>query len=236
MSNPKTAQRFAVPAGTCDCHIHAYGPAELYPEAPTSRIPATNAPIEAYREVMADLGVERVVVVQPSTYGKDNRCTLDAMAALGSCARGIVVVDGDTTDKELARLTELGVRGVRFHMLAGGLLPWQILEVMAARIDAFGWHVQLQMDGRELPEREEALMRLPGTLVIDHVGKFLEPVPVEHPGFQTLLRLLDRGHVWVKLSAPYETSKVGPPSYADVGVLAQALVARALGKSKDVRR
>ena len=38
--------------------------------------------------------------------------------------------------------------------------------------------------------------------MIDHNGKFLEPVTPEHPGFRVLLRLLDTGKCWVKLSAP----------------------------------
>jgi D-galactarolactone isomerase len=112
-------------------------------------------------------------------------------------------------------------------MLPGGVLPWEILEDVAARVHDFGWHVQLQLDGRDLPQYEDVLHRLPGALVIDHTGKFLEPVSTDHPGFQTLLRLIDSGRVWIKLSAPYETSKVGAPSYADVGVLARALIAAA---------
>ena len=80
-----------------------------------------------------------------------------------------------------------------------------------------------QMDGRHLADHEALLDRLTSTLVIDHVGKFLEPVAPDHPGFRTILRLLDKGRTWVKLSAPYETSKVGPPFYDDVGRLAKTL-------------
>ncbi len=216
-----------IPAGTCDCHIHFYGPRDRYPVAPTSPFPPPHAPVRKYREVMKSLGIDRVVVVQPSAYGKDNRCTVDAIAELGPCARGVAVVDLDTPDAELQSLTAAGIRGVRFHMLPGGVLPWDILEDVAARVHDFGWHVQLQLDGRDLPRYEDVLHRLPGALVIDHTGKFLEPVPTDHPGFQTLLRLIDSGRVWIKLSAPYETSKVGAPSYSDVGVLAKALIAAA---------
>jgi D-galactarolactone isomerase len=88
----------------------------------------------------------------------------------------------------------------------------------------FGWHLHVQFDGREFPERAALLHRLPGRLVIAHTGKFLEPVPPEHPAFQALLRLVETGRCWVKLSAPYETSRSGPPGYADVGALAKALV------------
>ena len=173
---------------------------------------------------MARLGLARAVIVQPSAYGADNRCTLDALDALGAAARAVVVVDESVTEPELERLTGLGVRGIRFFMLPGGVLPWDSLEVMAARVAPFGWHVQLQLDGRGLPEREAVLKRLPAPLVIDHNGKFLEPVTSGHPSFRTLMRLVEGGSCWVKVSAPYETSREGPPLYGDVGMLAKALI------------
>ncbi len=222
-----TKPSLKAPPGACDCHIHFYGPEDLYPVAPTSPFPVPHTPVEASRGVMARLGLERVVIVQPSAYAKDNTCIMDAAAELGDAARTVVVVDDGATDDDLGRLTEAGARGIRFHMLAGGVLPWELLEPMAARVHDFGWHVQLQMDGRDLAERETMLRRLPGDVVIDHTGKFLEPVGVDHPGFRCLLRLIEAGRTWVKLSAPYETSKEGPPYYMDVGRLARALIAQA---------
>lgn len=213
--------RLKAPRGTCDTHMHIYD--RMYPKASTALIDAPDAPLKAYLAVRERLGIERSVIVQPSTYGKDNRCTLEAIAALGESARGVAVVDQAVTESELERLTKLGIRGIRFHMLPGGALPWDILDTMAARVAAFGWHVQLQFDGREFQRREEQIARLPGKLVIDHVGKFLEPVPVDHPSFRSFLRLVEGGRTWVKLSAPYEVSKVGPPHYDDVGALAKAL-------------
>ena len=191
-------------------------------ESAHRQIRAPDASAADYLKMRARLGVERTVVVQPSTYGKDNRCTLEAMAAIGPSARGIAVVDETVSDAELDRLTRLGIRGIRFFMLPGGALPWEILETLAARVAPFGWHAQLQLDGRDLPEHEATINRFKTGLVIDHVGKFLEPVAPDHPGFRTLLRLVDKG-AWVKLSAPYETSKVGPPNYDDVGRLAKLL-------------
>lgn len=209
------------PAGTCDTHMHIYD--RRFPKASTAKFNAPDASVEDYLAMRRRLGIERSVVVQPSTYGKDNRCTLEAVSAMGPSARGIVAVDQTVTDTELERLTRLGIRGVRFFMLPGGALPWQILETVAARIAPFGWHIQLQLDGRDLPEHEALLDRLAAPIVIDHVGKFLEPIPPAHPGFRSLLRLVDKG-AWIKLSAPYETSKAGPPHYDDVGALAKILV------------
>src|SRR3984893_5044788 len=213
--------KLKAPPGTCDTHMHIYD--RRYPKAATARIDAPDAPVSDYLNVRERLGIERIVVVQPSTYGTDNRCTIEAMKALGAGTRGVAVVDQTVTDAELDRLTGLGIRGIRFFMLPGGALPWDILETMAARVAPFGWHVQLQLDGRQLPDYETVLARVPCALVIDHVGKFLEPVPVEHPSFRALERLVARG-AWVKLSAPYEVSQGGAPHYDDVGALDKALV------------
>ena len=201
--------------------MHVYE--DRFPLAPTATFTPLNAPVSEYRRVQRDLGLSRAIVVQPTGYGFDNRCTLEAIAQFGSDARGVAVVRPDVTDAELERLTHAGIRGVRFHMLAGGVLPWDALEGLAVRVQTFGWHVQLQLDGRDLPRYETRLRKLPVTLVIDHNGKFLEPVMPEHPGFAALLRLLESGKCWVKLSAPYETSTVGGPHYEDVGRLARAL-------------
>lgn len=214
--------RLKAPPGACDTHMHIYD--GRFPLAPTAKIVAADALVPAYLKVRERLGIERTVVVQPSSYGADNRCTLQAMAAMGASARGIAVVDQSVGDAELDRLTRAGIRGIRYFMLPGGALTWDSLEPMAARVAEFGWHVQLQLDGRTLPEREAMLKRLPGTLVVDHVGKFLEPVTTAHPGFRVLAGLVENGRTYVKLSAPYETSKVGPPNYDDVGALAKALV------------
>lgn len=222
MAPTDTKPRLQAPPGACDTHMHIYE--DRFPAAPTALIKPPPATVADYRKFQQRLGLSRTVIVQPSTYGTDNRCTLEAIAALGENARGVAVVDGSVTDGELDRLTKAGIRGIRFHMFPGGALPWDILETMAARVHRFGWHVQLQLDGRDLPDREAMLKRLPGTLVVDHVGKFLEPVPVDHPGFRVLARLVEAGRTWVKLSAAYEVSKKGPPNYDDVGTLAKALV------------
>ena len=214
--------RLKTPQGACDTHIHIYD--ARFPTAPGGPLPPPDALVPAYRRMQERLGLERVVIVQPNAYGDDNRCTLEGMAAFGAAARGVAVVKPGVSDAELQRLTTAGVRGVRFMMLPGGPVRWEWLDEMAARVHDFGWHVQLQFDGRDFPKYEAQIRRLPGVFVIDHNGKFLEPVAVEHAAFKSLLKLIDTGRGWVKLSAPYETSKSGPPAYEDVSVLARALV------------
>lgn len=222
---PASPPRIALPPGATDCHMHIYGDPGSYRVNPASPFrPVAGGTVANYRKLMELLGLERAVVVQPSAYGTDNSCTLDAMAEIGTGARGVAVVDETVTDEELVRLSRLGIRGLRYFMLAGGALTWESLPRLAARVAEHGWHIQLQMDGRFLHEREVELSRLPGTLVIDHNGKFLEPVEIDHPGVTALRRLIEKGRTYVKTSGVYETSREGPPAYRDVAVLARLFV------------
>lgn len=212
-----------LPAGACDCHMHLFEP--HFADPPKSDTPL--ASMAMYRTLQARLGLQRVVVVQANAYGDDNRGVLQALAALGADARGVVVVRPDIGTAQLQAMHALGVRGVRFHLLPGGTLGWDDLDAVVARIHPFGWHVQVQLDGWLLPQHVQRLRALPVPVVVDHIGKYLAhgvPQP-DDPAFTALQRLLDGGHAWVKLSAPYETSRSGPPGYDDVSRLARALVA-----------
>ena len=154
----------ALPPGACDCHVHVFE--ERWPLAPTALSTPPDAPVAEYRTVQQALGLSRVVVVQPTAYGLDNRCTLDALAQWGSAARGVAVVDANVDDADLQQLHDAGIRGARFQMLPGGALPWESLEPVAERIRPLGWHIDLQMDGARFPELEERLARLQVPLVV----------------------------------------------------------------------
>jgi D-galactarolactone isomerase len=215
--------RTTTPRGACDCHVHIYE--DRFALAASATFKPPHAPVSAYRLVQRALGLQRAVLVQPTAYGFDNACLLDALAQLDANTIGVAVVPADVSDATLERLHAGGVRGVRCTMLgsAGALLPWDTLEAMAARIAPLGWHIDLQFDGREMGDRKAMIDRLPCSVVIDHIGRFVEPVPVHDAAFKALQAVLDRDRRWVKLSAPYETSKVGPPNYDDVAPLARAL-------------
>jgi D-galactarolactone isomerase len=207
----------------CDCHMHVYE--DAWPLAATATFKPPHSPASSYRAVQRELNLARTVVIQPTGYGFDNRCTLAALAALGPNARAVVVVPPDVAPAELESLHGAGVRGVRYMMLPGGVLPWSGLESAAAAIAPLGWHIDLQLDGRELPLHEAMLRRLPCRLVIDHVGRFMGPVKPDSDAVLALCRLLDTGTCWVKISAPYESSRSGPPGYDDIAWIAR-LVAR----------
>ncbi|PUE49332.1 amidohydrolase [Limnohabitans sp. 2KL-1] len=217
-----TAVSWVVPPGACDCHMHAYD--EAYPLASTATFKPPHAPMADYAQVQAALRLTRVVVVQPTGYGFDNRCTLAAVASMPGRARAVAMVPVQVSDTQLQAMHAAGVRGVRMMMFPGGLLGWDALAPMAVKVQPLGWHLNVQFNGCEFVQRLPLLQSLDVPLVIDHNGKFLEPPSgTDDPAFQALCRLLDTGRVWVKLSAPYETSRHGAPYYDDVGLLARYL-------------
>lgn len=219
----KPTPKLKAPDGACDTHMHFYD--KKYPLAKTAAsAPPEDGSVATYQALRQRVGIGRTVVVQPTAYGKDNTCTLDGMAALGQNARGVAVVDQAVGEAELRRLDAAGMRAARLHMLPGGAISWDIADAVVARVQSVGWHAQLQMDGRLLPDRERQIRDWPGRIVIDHIGRIADPVAVGNPAFRCLLRLVDTGRVWVKLSGPYLVSKSGPPRYDDVSELAKALV------------
>ena len=212
-----------LPVGACDCHMHVFDPA--YPFAATATVkPRVLSTLPDYQQVQQALGLTRAVVVQSTAYGLDNRCLLDALRVLGDNARGVATLDASVDDDTLTQMHAAGVRGLRFMMLGDSpLVPWDAMEPLAARIAPLGWHINLQMDGAGFPQQLSRMARLGVPLVIDHNGKFLAPPSVTAPEFLALRSLMDTGRCWVKLSAPYETSRDGAPDYADVSRLASAL-------------
>lgn len=221
-----TKPSFQAPPGCTDCHFHIFGPHARYPLHPGRQYTPPEASVGEYQAMAAVLGIERMVVVQPSIYGTDNRCTLDAVAAFGlERARAVAVVDENTTATALRKLHEGGVRGVRFNAVTGNGTPLAQLQALARRVAPLGWHVQLYVTGAQLAELEPSLAALRLPLVIDHMGGIAGDKGVDHPQFRALLRLIEGGRVWVKLSA-YRHSVVDYP-FADMAPMAKALVAAA---------
>src|SRR5258708_16413296 len=104
MAPQDTRPRLKAPPGACDTHMHFYD--DRFPMAPTALLKPPPATVPEYRRLQQRLGLSRTVIVQPSTYGTDNSCTLEAMAALGANARGVPVVDTSATNAEVEPLTK----------------------------------------------------------------------------------------------------------------------------------
>jgi predicted TIM-barrel fold metal-dependent hydrolase len=185
-----------------------------------------NARVEDYRLLQRRIGTSRNVVVTPAAYVTDNRVTLDAIAQLGANARGVAVVHPDVTDAELKTLADGGIRGIRFALgdPKTAATTIDMIEPLSKRVNALGWHVQINTSAKQIVEAEDLWNRLPSAIVFDHMGHVPQPIGLSHPVYGVVRRLVDKGRTWVKLSVTYDNTKDGPPGYADITAVAQAYI------------
>jgi predicted TIM-barrel fold metal-dependent hydrolase len=227
-----TQPAFRAPPGACDAHFHVFGPAEQYPARdPKLRYKPPFAPLAEYLELAARLGFERFVFVQPSAYARDNSCMLDAMKEMGGRCRGIVDVNEDAPDAELARLHAAGVRGVRvnvspIHPREAGLAEQLLkrVERLEPRCAELGWQLDFLTPGWLTEELMPKLRRLKVDFTLAHMGMFLARDGAQQPGFRKLLDLLRTGdgRCYVKLTGVYRMSQA--PGFADAAPMARALI------------
>jgi len=216
--------KLKAPPGACDCHHHIYD-AGRFPLKDYGVQFQPNGRVEEYRLLQRRIGTTRDVIVTPAAYVDKNDVTLDAIARLGANARGVALLTSSVTDAELKRLTDGGIRGVRFSQNPPTVTStFDMIEPLAKRVAALGWHVQIYMPADRIAAAEDLWNRFPTTLVFDHLGHLPEPQGVDHPAFGVIRRLIDKGKTWVKISGAYIDTKVGPPSYADSTKIAQAYV------------
>jgi D-galactarolactone isomerase len=217
--------KLRAPAGATDCHHHIYD--AKYPADPRSTLRPGDASVEDYRALQRRIGTSRNVIVQPSTYGTDNSCTLDALVAFGPTARAVAVIDTTVSDAELKRMNGLGVRGIRFNLAQAGATTPEMIEPLSKRVNDLGWHIQINAPAAKIMEIKDILNRVPSPIVFDHLAHIPEPEGTAHPLFGVVLALIDKGKTWVKLSGAYADTKVGPPTYSDSGAVARAYVQKA---------
>jgi 2-pyrone-4,6-dicarboxylate lactonase len=223
---------FQSPPGGCDAHFHVFGPARRYPYAGDLRYTPPLAPLADYLKLAAKLGLARFVFVQPSAYGRDNRCMLDAMREAGAQqCRGIVDIDENEPDAEVERLSALGVRGVRINLspvkpFESGFAPKLLPRIarLAARCAEIGWHLDFLTPGWLTAELMPTLKKLKLDFTLAHFGMFQAKDGVDQPGFRQLLELVRHGErrCWVKLTGVYRMSGAG--GFGDVDPMARALI------------
>jgi predicted TIM-barrel fold metal-dependent hydrolase len=214
---------FDVPAGSCDTHCHIMGPAARFPYAEHRSYTPADAPLENYLAMRRVLKLSRSVFVQPGPHGFDNAVTLDAIRRVGEGARGIAVVQPSIGYRELERLHEGGIRGIRLSTMLHGSAGLDDLTEMATRVFPFDWHVVVHLkSARELIDLAMPIRALPVPVVIDHLGRITGSSSLHSAAFRTLIELLtDTDHTWTKISSWYRLSSEGPP-YRDMERFARA--------------
>ncbi|MGJ7533511.1 MULTISPECIES: amidohydrolase family protein [unclassified Variovorax] len=219
----------AAPEGACDTHMHVYDRRFALHGPPGAML--DHATAADYHLLQQRIGTQRTVVVQPRAHGTDNGVTLTAIQALGAeHTRGVAVVRPEVSDTELERLHAGGIRGIRFTLYTpmNASTDFAMVEPLAQRVHALGWHVQLHWNANQIVEHAALLARLPCTIVFDHLARLPLPDALAHPTYDVVRRLLDNGRTWIKLSGAYLDSRVGAEGgYADTTGVAQAWVRHA---------
>jgi predicted TIM-barrel fold metal-dependent hydrolase len=218
---------FRVPARACDCHTHIFGDPARFPFSPRrTYTPETALPGDMARLHHA-LRIERVVIVTPSVYGTDNAATVYGMQARGETARGIAVIDRNTSGAELDALDKAGIRGIRLNLVTSGTdqppSARDKFHEAVARVKARGWHIQIYTTPEVIQSIEDVVGDSPVPVVFDHFGGVQAAGGTVQPGFGSLLALLRSGRVYIKISGAYRASS-NAPNYSDVTPLARALI------------
>ncbi|PYO01684.1 MAG: 2-pyrone-4,6-dicarboxylate hydrolase [Candidatus Rokuibacteriota bacterium] len=215
------APKLKAPANATDCHHHIYD--AKYPVDPKATLRPADALVDDYRGFQKRIGTSRNVLVQPSTYGTDNRCHLDALAAFGPTARMVAVVNDQVSTEELKRMHALGVRGIRFNLAQAGATTPEMLEPLSKRVNDLGWHIQINAPATKIMEIMPILeTRVASPIVFDHLAHIPQPEGVNTPLFAKVRGLMDKGRTWMKVSGAYADTKVGPPTYSDSSAVARA--------------
>lgn len=218
--------RISPPPGSWDCHAHVFGPAARYPYKAARLYTPPDALSEHYATVLDTLGIAHAVLLQPSIYGSDNRCLLDALTRSAGRLRGVVAADPCLIDdKTIADWGKVGVCGVRVSMLSSDGVTVSDLSRISPRLAEIGWHISLLLDNPErLTDLKHVLRNLPCKLVIEQIGSMRTEMPITSPGFQTLLALLSDRAAFAKLSHAYHVSRLERPPYEDAIPLVRACI------------
>lgn len=226
-SQPSTRVNFEVPANACDCHAHIYGERRQFPLlADRDYTPDTSVPSEMTRLHRA-LHIKRVVIVNPRPFGTENSPTIWGIKLRGPNARGIALIDGNTRERELDRLEQLGFRGIRIDprpfFPSNAAEGRGLFATSARRLTRLGWHLQLNVDLKTLVGLKDLVANSPVPVVIDHFAYTRASLGLNQPGFADLVELVHRGSAYVKISAPYRCSD-SAPDYLDMVPFAKTLI------------
>jgi len=226
-STVKTPVNFDVPRGACDCHVHVFDPAR-FPYFTGRIYTPPEATAEDLLALQKQLHFDRVVIVQPSVYGIDNACTLDAMKKLGPVrARGVAVIDATVSQGQIDDMVAAGMRGVRLNFETSGEsnpdnAKRRVVET-AEQLRGRNWHIQFNAALPLVVALKDELAAVPMPVVIDHFARAKAKDGISQAEFDVLLALVKSGKAYVKLSATYRISDQ-PPDYPDARPIAQTLI------------
>jgi 2-pyrone-4,6-dicarboxylate lactonase len=227
--DPHAPSAFTPPPGATDSHCHIFGPGWRFPYSADRSYTPPDSGIDDFERLQARLGLSNAVFVQASCHGTDNAAMLDALVRGGGRYAGVAMIDESFTDVQIQELHDAGVRGTRFNFVAhlGGAPELAVFWRIVHRVAAWGWHIVLHFDAKDLTSYAPLLNAMPVPYVIDHMARVVAGDGVDQEPFRELLSLMADDRCWVKVSGAERLTSGGTPPYDDVVPYAQALIAAA---------
>ncbi|WP_137843347.1 amidohydrolase family protein [Microbacterium sp. 2FI] len=203
---------FAMPTGACDTHFHVFEPG--YPPVGNPQYTFPDGTLDQYVAVAGTLGIDRMVLVQPTYYGENNALTLDTLARLGDRARGVARVPDDVSHDVLDDYDRQGIRAIRLDLFARREWPLADLVDYVKRMGSLArpheWHLQFYAPGAVVHALLPLLGDLPVPYVVDHMGYMKQSDGLGDDGIDGILSALDAGNCWIKLSGAYRVAGDAP--------------------------
>ncbi len=210
MMNAIRLKRF--PPGAADCHAHVIKKnAPLVPERHSA--PARDCDVYEYLNLLDTNGVTYGLLTAPSFYGSNNEVLLEALKNANGRLKGTAIVEPTATESELARMKASGVCGLRLNWIRRDKLPditSSDYTALFAKACNLGLHIEIYLEGELLAPVLQQIRRSSVQVVIDHFGNPIGPDASKSKGFNEILKAMDEGKTWVKLSAPYRLRDASP--------------------------
>lgn len=212
------------PPGSCDCAVHVFADAALYPPTAGRSYDPPAATFADQQRMHRTLGIERVVIVQATIYGTDHRLLADTLSGQPDY-RGVAIIDDSVNDRELERLNKAGVRAARFNFAKFlGIVPeTKVFQRSVARVKELGWHVKIFGEFDEFVEHVPFLRAAGLPVVLDHFARVHFDQGLDQKPLRFVLDLLKNENWWVLLSNGERHSAQEFP-WADSVPFAQAFV------------
>jgi 2-pyrone-4,6-dicarboxylate lactonase len=218
--------KLTLPPGACDCHFHFIGPQKQFTLKPNhvfSHLEFEDTTIDDWLKMQAALGLKRGLHVISMMYEHNCEIALHAQCRLGERIKSVIIPWPGITDRELDILTSVGVVGYR--------VTWRLTKdidhTMIKRVTERGWsiHYLHRADEAQMDAWKPTILNTPGKFILEHMGGVDPSKGIDGEGFKFVLRCLDKGRCWVKLSPRISKQENFP--FSDVLPLVQKLVQHA---------
>jgi predicted TIM-barrel fold metal-dependent hydrolase len=200
-----------------DCHFHLFDKTLPFVDKPR-HTPDYDFTAEDVLATFDRHGVHYGVIAGASLYGTYNDHVIRATRKYKRL-RGTIIADPSLDLYTMEKMTADGIVGVRlvWISLSDDRLPdirtyeWRRL---LRRVRDLDWHVHLHVGPGRLPSIMPTIEESGAKAVIDHFGYPDPKLGLNCPTFQTVLRAVDNGRTWVKLSAAYRIGREAVLPYA----------------------